>query len=833
MADNFNRPHLSIEGFTNSEQYKYPKTVVVTFPVKPRNRAAHGNRILHQLETVRNQFNLEKDVLLPENIIRDDAIYVEISSDWGFELKFDQLNDNSESPKYQILNIRREKHPNEEKFRSTVVLMLTQGGISHFLNKVSIYLNENTKDKKGNLTTTPKANDLIGNIESIKLATLRAFWADYPENDFPLDDQDTWWEVWFRKTTDGQEKVLQNLKTIGVQIGASKLEFAEHTVRLVKGTAAQLAQSLILLDNLAELRKPQEMNDFLTHPDVMSTDKEAWLKDLIERTDVVFNDKSVLICLLDSGVYNKHPLIAPVLPDTHLYTRNPSWGKYGSGGHGTGMAGLALYGDLTDAMAHNHRIKLFHGLESYKIFNPDSPNDPDLYGAITELACSTPIVDRPNHPRVFCLSVTNKHFIFYGRPSSSSASADKISFGNFLYPSQPQLLLVSGGNVNIENSSEYPDKNYYESIHDPGQAYNVITVGSYTRKDKIIGDLKPLASNGAFAPSNSTSATWEPQWPNKPDIVMEGGNIADDCSHADTLRLLTTHSDFRVKIFQTFGDTSAAVALAANMAAQIKLAYPNYWPETVRALMIHSADWTQEMVRSRNLNSQDDRRALLRSVGYGVPVLEKALYSAKNSLTIIAQNTIKPYRKEGSAIRYNEYHFLALPWPSDVLRDEIGDKDVTLKVTLSYYIDPNPGNRQYANSFRYHSHELDFKLIKPLEDIDDFKRRISASAVGSEENTDEKPDLKSEDWTLKERIRSKGSVKKDFITVSGVELARRNLLAIYPKNGWYRTRKNKNMYDSIVRYSLVISIETEVQNIDIYEPVSILIENKISIPQEV
>lgn len=833
MADHINYPHISIEGFTNAEKYTYPQQVVVKFPVKPRNRAIHGNRILQELEVIRNQFQIEKNIDLPDNIVRDDAIYVEIVSDWGFELKFDQLNDNKDQPQYQILNIRREKHPAEEKYRSNVVVMLTQGGISHFIKRVGLYLNENTKDKNGVLTNTPKANDLIANIESIKLATLKAFWADYPENNFPEDDQDVWWEVWLRKMNDGEDKVVKNLTSIGAQIGGSRLEFAEHTVLLVRATAMQLSQSLIFLDNLAELRKPQEMNDFISHPDITSTDKETWLNDLVGRTDISFDKNSVLICLLDSGVSNMHPLITGALPDDHLYTYNASWGKFdsvSSGGHGTGMAGLALYGDLTDALASSHRIKLFHGLESFKIFNPASPNDPDLYGAITELACSTPIVDRPDNPRLFCLSVTNKHFIFNGRPSSSSASADKIAFGSFLYPIQPQLLLVSGGNVEISTAADYPDKNYYESIHDPGQAYNVITVGSYTRKDKLISaTLKPLAAHGAFAPSNSTSATWETQWPNKPDIVMEGGNIADDCSHSDTLRLITTHSDFRVKIFQTFGDTSAAVALAANMAAQIKAAYPTYWPETIRALMIHSADWTQEMLRGRNLNLQDDRRAVVRSVGYGVPSLEKALYSAKNALTIVAQNTIKPYRKEKSAIKYNEYHFLELPWPSDILRDEIGDKDVTLKVTLSYFIEPNPGNRQYASSFRYHSHELDFKLIKPLEKIEDFKRRISAAAMGNEEDGEDKPDLKAEEWTLRERIRSKGSIRKDFITVSGIELSGRNLLAVYPKNGWYRTRKNMNMYDSIVRYSLVISIETEVQNVDIYEPVNILVENKIPI----
>ena len=147
--------------------------------------------------------------------------------------------------------------------------------------------------------------------------------------------------------------------------------------------------------------------------------------------------------------------------------------------------------------------------------------------------------------------------------------------------------------------------------------------------------------------------------------------------------------------------------------------------------------------------------------------------------------------------RQNQYHLYELPWPADVLRNEIGDNDATLKVTLSYYIEPNPGNRQYASSFRYHSHELDFKLIKPLESPADFKRRISAASILTEENEDDSVDTTSEIWAIRERVRSKGSIKKDFITTSGIELSRRNILAVYPKNGWYRTRKKLGKVNSI------------------------------------
>jgi len=383
---------------------------------------------------------------------------------------------------------------------------------------------------------------------------------------------------------------------------------------------------------------------------------------------------------------------------------------------------------------------------------------------------------------------------------------------------------------------EFPDQNYLTSVEDPGQAYNALTVGSYTRKDRINSSIWPgwkaLAKNGQMAPSNSTSLIWENQWPNKPDIVMEGGNMAtinNDVDYKDSLQLLTTHKDYRLNIFQSFGDTSASVALASKLAAELRLEYPNYWPETIRGLIIHSAEWTEAMKSGFNLEKQNGRIKLLRTVGYGVPSLDKAKFSADNSLTLIAEKEIIPYRKERSSVRYNEYHLYELPWPKEVLQNELVENDVTLKVTLSYFIEPNPGSRQYANNFRYHSHELDFKLIKPTETLSEFKRRISAASSGTEENIDENIDKTSEFWMLRERVRSKGSIKKDFIKTSGANLSNRNILAIYPKNGWYRIRKKLGKVDSIVRYSLLISIETQETDVDIYSPVYSLVESVVEI----
>jgi hypothetical protein len=343
-------------------------------------------------------------------------------------------------------------------------------------------------------------------------------------------------------------------------------------------------------------------------------------------------------------------------------------------------------------------------------------------------------------------------------------------------------------------------------------------VGAYTRKDRINVNtgLTPLAANGHMAPSNSTSLIWDEQWPNKPDIVMEGGNSSTDGTHVSdhsSLKILAADSEFPNYIFLPFGDTSGAAALAAKLAAELRSEYPAFWPETIRGLMIHSAEWTMQMLNGRAIKTlnEQEKKNLLRTFGYGVPNLDRAMYSANNSLTLIAEREIQPYKKEKSTGHYNDYHLFELPWPADVL-ESLHEKDSTLTVTLSYYIEPNPGAKRYATNYQYHSHALDFAVIKPNERLEVFKRRISAWAELPEDEIDNS----GETWFIG-RSGSKGSVRKDFVTMSAIEMSQRHTIAVYPKNGWYKTRKKLNKFNEVVRYSLIVSIQTE--GADIYTPV--------------
>ena len=104
------------------------------------------------------------------------------------------------------------------------------------------------------------------------------------------------------------------------------------------------------------------------------------------------------------------------------------------------------------------------------------------------------------------------------------------------------------------------------------------------------------------------------------------------------------------------------------------------WPETVRALMIHSASWTDEMKRQFCVEDSKTkgRRRLLRTCGYGIPDLEKAKQCFNNSVNMIIQGELQPYEKNGM----HEMHIHTLPWPSEVLKS-LGEVPVTLRVPLS------------------------------------------------------------------------------------------------------------------------------------------------------
>ncbi|MFD2429611.1 S8 family serine peptidase [Sphingobium scionense] len=201
---------------------------------------------------------------------------------------------------------------------------------------------------------------------------------------------------------------------------------------------------------------------------------------------------------------------------------------------------------------------------------------------------------------------------------------------------------------------------------------------------------------------------------------------------ASTLSLLTTARDVGQRPLDSFWATSAATAQAARLAAQIAADHPDYWPETIRALMVHSARWTPLMTDAITAcAAKRDKADCLRRYGYGLPDLARARASAIDDLALVAQREIQPFRKESSGIRFNEAHVYPLPWPRQILED-LDNLRVRLKVTLSYFIEPNPSFATAIDPARYQSFGLRFDLKRSRETTANFLRRNNAE--GREEN---------------------------------------------------------------------------------------------------
>jgi hypothetical protein len=484
------------------------------------------------------------------------------------------------------------------------------------------------------------------------------------------------------------------------------------------------------------------------------------------------------------------------------------------------MAGIALYGCLTTLFGDTKPVTLHHRLESVKILPDHGQNDPELYGAITSQGISRAEIVSPARNRVFCLAVTADGRD-EGLPSSWSGALDRICAG--VDNGSQRLICVSAGNTPRDGRHDYPYYNQVHGVEDPAQAWNVLTVGAYTERAVIQSeaykDWQPLARPGQLSPSSRTSVVWsDKSWPLKPNIVMEGGNNAIDPStgradHVDDLSLLTTRVAPTGALLTTTGDTSAATALAARYAAIIYAHYPNLWPETVRGLLIHSARWTDAMLQEFPANQRHNR---LRCYGFGVPNLERALWSVSNAATLIIEGSLQPYEGSGSDVRTKDMHRHELPWPKQVL-EALGEVEVRLRVTMSYFIEPSPGRHGWTRKHRYQSHGLRFDVKRPLETMAGFRRRLTKAAwEEDEEAVDQGADERN--WELGRLLRCKGSIHSDTWSGTAVELAACGAIAVFPVTGWWKERPHLGYVNNQARYSLIITIETPEQ--DIYTPIA-------------
>ncbi len=846
-----NRRHILVLATPKIEQYRpYTPAIKPKLPPAPPSRPQHGRALKQALNAAvteatqrRNDAGIEVHGAVP-------GLYVQFDSRPGIPLQLSTLESAAQGIELVAVT-QTQSSESVPKPIERATVFVPDGKVGHFLKRFEVYAKTTPKTKKGER----RYEAMLDPVATLRLATLRGLWTDATEA-YPADDNAViWWEVWLRRHDDSGSELARLMEFAAhqqLEVAPRRLQFADRTVTLVRASPAQLSASIDVLNDVAEVRKAKQVATVFVR--MAPVEQADWTKDLLERVKPA-GGQGPSVCVLDTGVNRGHPLLAGSLDATDCHAYDPTWGTHDHDGHGTEMAGLALYGDLTPHVEGSHTVSLRHVLESVKILPVKGENPPDLYGTLTAEAAGRVEIQAPGRRRTFSLAVTSNDQRDRGQPTSWSAAIDALAAGRAFVQSthgleylddgsEPshRLFVVSAGNVNrLRLIADHVGRSDVEPVQDPAHAWNAISVGGFTEKALITdpqwASWQPVALPGDLSPWSATGVTFAESWPIKPDVVFEAGNVVKNAKGevdfpCDDLNLLSTYFKPAEKSFVATWATSAAQAQAARMAALIMAEYPSLWPEAVRALIVHAAEWTPQMLTY--LNSGGGKRArarLVRRYGFGVPTLERALRSANDALTLIVQGTIRPFAPKPTQPndrQMGDIHFYELPWPRETLQ-ELGETPVRLRVTLSYFIEPNPGRRGWKKRHRYASHGLRFDLKGPTESNDEFRKRLNKKALDEDED---RPSRDSDDWFLGETARNRGSIHSDILegpVVTAAELAERYEVAVYPVSGWWKDQPKRDRSEKGARYALVISIETPSVDTDIWTPVA----EEVGVPVEV
>ncbi|MER8650077.1 S8 family peptidase [Mesorhizobium sp. M0586] len=735
------------------------------------------------------------------------------------------------------------------------VLFVPDDARDFLLGRINAYGAENLGNKKR--PDVPKFEP----IEVIRVAEARALFGSDVDFNVP---EPKWWELWVREPSTEKpgprtNAVVQEAHNSNLEVHNESLKFPDSEVVFVHGPAGALAAFLARIPGAVwEARKAQGSIEPFLKLDGDGFGQHDWVNELVGRTQGP-GDDAPAVCVIDTGVAAGHPLITQGVAGA--WTINDQWGTddhHPHGGHGTPMAGTVLHGDLVWRMNDNQPVVLSHHVESVKFLPPHGfpPNRPSAYGLVTQSAVSIAEIHRPNVPRSFCLASSTNLFA-PDSPSSWSGALDQISAGsmpgerdsNFAAKDHPKrLILVAAGNV-IGGPRTQVEQHH--TIEDPAQSWNALTIGGYTTKSEWVWNLTPLAAVNDKSPFSTGSQNLVGELtPIKPEVLFEAGNMmvnqAEDCDWHPAVSVLSTGSNLDEEPLVPFWATSAATAMAGNFVGQLKAAVPGLWPETYRALVVQSADWPAP-IRKRLIGtgahwkgtSKGAKQLILRDVGFGVPNLGRAVASARNDVTLLAQSEIQPFAlTQGGNAVFNEMHFYELPWPRLALQD-LENAIVVMKVTLSYFAEPNLSGRAATRPETYRSYGLRFELKKRLETDDEFRKRLSRPEEEADEDSEEQPieapkqPNEPSHWLLGPKAVQAGSLHCDLWRGYAVDLASHDHIAIYPVGGWWKSHLGQKRAADRARYSLTVSITAEGEEVDLYSEISAKVEAKVAADQVV
>lgn len=829
-------PHVSFDAWREPTNYKFPARKQERKPLRD-DYTAHAAGLIEQLGAALGEVPTPATDrrLAIAGLKRGLIVEVEtMSPSENSRVKAVKIPNALEFPAQDIIVLRSER--NDDRTESAL-LFIPDDARDFLTDRIASYGEANLGNRR-----RPDV-ERFESIETIQAAAARALFVG--PVDFDAADR-VWWELWVREPVGHVNAVAAVARGANFDVHPDRLIFPDTIVVFVHApTAGLLTLAEQIPGALTEIRRATGTIELFLDRGEHIVGQHDFVTELVERVVAPTADAPV-VCVLDTGVAAAHPLLAPGLVGAWAY--DEVWGTDDhaeKGGHGTGMAGLVLYGDLEQAMNDPREVVLGHAVESMKLLPPGGfpATEPARYGVVTQGAVAKVEVERADAVRSFCIASSSPDFS-PARPSSWSGAIDQICAGAMPgerrertpAASHPKrLVLVATGNIQGGRREDIED---HKPLEDPAQSWNALSIGGYTAKEAAPNEeppLRPMVGANERSPySRGSEDLPDDLTPIKPEVLFEAGNmLVDDlgfCGWHPAVSLLAVGSDVEREPLIPFWATSAATGVAGNFVGQLKAALPGYWPETYRALIVQSADWPQP-IRSRLIGRgahwkagpKAQKQRILRDVGYGVPNLERAILSAKNDVTLIAQAEIQPFAlgADGRISVFNEMHFYDLPWPKAEL-ERLENETVTMKVTLSYFIEPNLTGRAATRPDTYRSFGLRFDMKKRTESRAHFRHRVNAGQASD----DVKADAETSYWLLGRRAVQAGSLHCDLWRGQAIDLAGHDAIAVYPVGGWWKSHVGQKRMADKGRYALAISISAAGHAVDLYSEISTLVKAK-------
>lgn len=381
-----------------------------------------------------------------------------------------------------------------------------------------------------------------------------------------------------------------------------------------------------------------------------------------------------IIGIIDTGISMETPLASITInDDSFSLDGNPLIDTFDRDGHGTMVGALASLGKYNHLNEFQGEVNADAKLLSIKLLA-------DGRGYLSENKVVQLLRDaKAKYPEMMFFVLT----ICYTDPKPKNQSFSNYTFelDKFAHETNSLIFISTGNNDMSRNENTDYDLEYFNNdntnLSTPADSMNNVTVGAaadglYAGAFNGISTGKEYPTIFSRKDSTDLAAIYPSTKKNKnlfkPDVIESGGdygfhspNVIDFVDSA----AISVLSNNPARGYMKEVGTSLSAPLIANLAAKLKIVYPDVNAQTIKALIINSASL------ENTIYPENASLLLNRTAGYGVTDINNALFSDENGATLILEDSINS----------DEQKIYPINFPDYLITEDLGKRRGILKVT--------------------------------------------------------------------------------------------------------------------------------------------------------